>query len=108
MANVVYCNNNNLLKSNYYYALSTPLTCNPTNLPSSHTGIADSGASGIYFVPNVPVTNLNPQAPAMVVQVANGLLVRLVASTTLVSAPSLPPAAMQGHVMPSFPHTFVG
>ena len=30
------------------------------------------------------------------------------ASTTLASAPSLPQAAMSGHVMPSFPHTLIG
>jgi hypothetical protein len=107
VANVVYCNDNSLLKNNYHYALSTPLYCNPTNLPFSHTGIADSGTSGIYFSPNAPVVNLNPQAPAMGVQVANGLPERLIASATLVSAPSLLPATMQGHMMPSFPHTFV-
>jgi hypothetical protein len=108
VANVVYCNNNMLCKNNYYYALSTPLICNPTHLPSFHTGIADSGTSGINFAPNAPVANLNLQAPAMSVQVANGLPVRLIASATLDSAPSLPPATMQGHVMPSFPHTLVG
>jgi hypothetical protein len=108
MANVVYCNDNILLTNNYYYVLSTHLTCNPTHLPSSHTGIANLGASSIYFFPNAPITNLNPGAPAVGVQVANGLLVTLIASATLASAPFLPPAAMQGHVMLSSPHTLVG
>jgi hypothetical protein len=40
--------------------------------------------------------------------VANGLPERYVAIATLASAPSLPPAAMQGHVMPSFLHTLIG
>jgi hypothetical protein len=44
----------------------------------------------------------------MGVRVANGLPERSVASATLASSPSLPPAAMQGHVMPSFPHTLIG
>jgi hypothetical protein len=71
-------------------------------------GIAHSGAGGIYFAPNAPIVNLNPQAPAMGVQVANGFPVRLVASTTLASAPSLATATMQGHKMLYFLHTHVG
>jgi hypothetical protein len=108
MVNLVYCDDNQLLKNNYYFALSTTPACNPTQLPSSHTGIADSGTSGFYFAPGAPVSHLNPQAPAVGVWVANGLPERSVASATLASAPSLPPAAMQGHVMPSFPHTLIG
>jgi hypothetical protein len=107
MTNVVYCNDNILLKIKNYYALSIPSTCNPTHLPSSHTGIANSGANGIYFAPDGPVANLNLRAPALVVQVANSFLVRLIANATLASAPSLPYAATQGHVMPFFPHTLV-
>ena len=38
----------------------------------------------------------------------NGLLERSATSVILASAPSLPPAAMQRHVMPSFPHTLIG
>jgi hypothetical protein len=107
MANLVYCENN-CLKNNYYFALSTTTACNPTQLPLSHTGIADSGASGFYFAPGAPVTDLNPKAPTVGVSVANGRPERSVASATLASAPSLPPAAMQGHVMPTFPHTLIG
>jgi hypothetical protein len=108
MANLVFCDDNQLLKNNYYFALSTTPACNPTQLPSSHTGIANSGASGFYFAPGAPVSNLNPQALAIRVRVANGLPEQSVDSATLASAPSLPPAAMQGHVMPSFPHTLIG
>jgi hypothetical protein len=108
MANLVYCNDNQLLKNNYYFALSTTPACNPTQLPTSHTGITNSGASVFYFAPGTPVTNLNLQAPAVEVQVANGLPEQSVASAALASAPSLPPAGMQGHVMPSFPHTLIG
>jgi hypothetical protein len=107
MANAVYCKNNKLLKNNFYFALSTASASNSTQLPSSHTGIADSGASGFYFAPNAPVANIISRAPAIGVQVANGLPVRSIASTTLASVPSLPSAAMHGHVMPSFPHTLV-
>ncbi len=108
MANAVYCSSNDLYKNNYYYALSTPSSCNPTHLPSSHTGIADSSASRFYFVPSTPIANLNPKVPSVGVRVANSLPERSVTSATLASVPSLPPAAMQGHVMPSFPHTLIG
>jgi hypothetical protein len=108
MANLVYRDYDNLLKNNYYFALSSTAASNPTQLPPSHTGIADSGASGIYFASNAPVANLNYSAPAVGVRVANGLPVTSVASAMLAATPSLPPAAMQGHVMPSFPHTLIG
>ena len=49
MTNVVYCRSNELYKNNYYSTLAPPSSCNPTHLPSSHTGIADSGASSFYF-----------------------------------------------------------
>ena len=108
MANAVHCVTNNLLKNNYYYALSTASAGNPTHLPSSDTGIADSGASGFYFAPGAHVGNLNSRAPPIGVEVANDLPVRSIASATLASVPSLPAAMMQGHVMPSFSHTLVG
>ena len=108
MANLVYCEDNNCLTNIYYFALSTTPASNPTQLPPSHTGIADSGASGFYFAPGAPVSNLDHTAPTVGVHVANGLPARSVASATLASAPSLPPAAMQGHVMPTFPHTLIG
>ncbi len=54
------------------------------------------------------MSNLNPKAPSIGVRVANRLPERSVASPTLASDPSLPPAVMQGHVMPSFPHTLIG
>jgi hypothetical protein len=108
MVNVVYCSSNDWFKNNYYSTLATPNSCNPTHFPSSHTGIADSGASSFYFLSSAPVANLNPDSPIVCVWVANGLLERLVASATLALVPSLPPAAMQGHVMPSFPHTLIG
>jgi hypothetical protein len=108
MANVVYCSSNDLCKNNYYYALSPPSSFDPTHLPSAHTGIDNSGVSRFYFAPSAPIANLNPKAPSVGVQVANSLPERSVANATLASVPSLPPAAMQGHVMPSFPHTLIG
>ncbi len=97
-----------MLKNNYYFALSTTPACNPTKLPSSHTGNANSGASGFYFAPGATVSNFNLRAPTIGVRVANGLFERSVASMTLASARSLSPVEMQGHVMLSFPHTLIG
>jgi hypothetical protein len=108
MANVVYCDNSNLYKINYYYALVTEFVPNPPpTLPAHHRGIANSGSNGHYFVPNAPVANYNPQALTVEVCVANGCPKRLVASATLASATTLPPAALSGHVMPNFPHTLI-
>jgi hypothetical protein len=44
MANVVYENSNDFCKNNYYYALAS--SYNPSQLPSSDTGIADSSSNG--------------------------------------------------------------
>ena len=73
MANVVYCSSDNLFNNNYYFALSTPASCNLPHRPSSHTGIANFGTSGFYFSSSTPISNLNPQAPTVGVRVANGL-----------------------------------
>jgi hypothetical protein len=107
MANLAYIDSN-LCKNNYYHALATKYVPNPppTTL-AHHTGIADSSASGFYFAPDAPVPNYNPQAPTVKVRMANGRPECSVASATLASASSLPPAAMSGHVMPSFPHTLI-
>jgi hypothetical protein len=91
---VVYCDNSNLCRNNYYYALATEFVLSPPpTLPAHHTGIADSGFSGFYFVPNAPVANYNPQALTVGVHVANNHPKLLVASATLSSASPLPPAA---------------
>jgi hypothetical protein len=109
MANVVYCNNSNLCKNNYYYALATEFVPNPPpTLPAHHTGITDSSSNGHYFAPDAPVANYNPQALTIGAHLANGRPELSVASTTLASTTALPPAASSGHVMPNFPHTLIG
>jgi hypothetical protein len=109
MANIVYCNNSNLWKNNYYYALVTEFVPNPPPmLPAHHTGITNCGSNGHYFASDAPVANYNPQAPIVGVHVANSCPKCLVASATLASATALPLAALLGHVMPNFPHTLIG
>ena len=109
MANLAVTDDSKLCKNNYYYALASEYVPNPSpNIPPSHTGIADSGASSFYFAPDAPVANYNALAPTVGVRVANGRPEHSVASATLASASSLPQAALSGHVMPSFPHTLIG
>ncbi len=98
-----------MCKNYYYYALtSESVPTPPPNILPSHTGIDDSGATDFYFAPDAPVTNYNAQTPTVGVRVANGWPERSVVSATLASVPSLPQAAMSGHVIPSFPHTLIG
>jgi hypothetical protein len=112
LANVVICDsdNSNGLKNNYYYALATDDNdaCNPPQHPISHTGIADSGASGFFFTDDATTANRDQHAPTIRVCVANGRAERCIASATLASVPTLPPAAMRGHVMPSLTNSFIG
>ena len=110
--NVVICesDDSNVLKNNYYYALSTDdkVASNPPQLPISHTGIADSGASGFFFTDYSPTANRNQHAPTIGVRMANGRAEHSIASATLELVPLLPTAAMQGHVMPSFTNSLIG
>jgi hypothetical protein len=62
------------------YHLNTFRIPPPPYIPPSHTGIADSGASSFYFVPNAPVANYNSLAPTIGVRVTNGLPKRSMAS----------------------------
>ena len=91
------CDDCNGLKNYYYYALATDDdgASNPPQLPISHTGIADSGASGFFFTYDSPTANRDQHAPTIGVRVANGRTERSIASATLASVPSLPPAAMR-------------
>ena len=112
LANVVICegDDSNGLNNNYYYALATDDddACNPPQLPISHTGIADSGASGFFFTDNAPTANRDQHAPTIGVRMANGRAEHSIASATLATVPSLPPAAMRGHAMPSFTNFLIG
>ena len=100
--------NDNVLKNNYYYALTNEHASNPPPLSLSYTGIANSCASGFFFAHDAPASNQNHYAPTIGVWLANGLSKRSIASATLALVPSLPPLAMQGHVMPSFTNSLIG
>jgi hypothetical protein len=85
----------------------SPPISNPSNLPVNHTGVADTGASGIYFTKHAPVNHRNTSAPSFRVGTGNGTIARSSASAQL-KLMNLPPSARQGHVTPSFTRTLVG
>jgi hypothetical protein len=85
---------------------SLPIS-NPSYLPINHTGVADTGASGIYFSKHAPVNHHSTSAPSICVGIANGTIACSLASAQL-KLMNLPPSARQGHIMSSFTRTLVG
>ncbi|KAL7525219.1 hypothetical protein ACHAXR_001556, partial [Thalassiosira sp. AJA248-18] len=72
------------------------------------TGVADTGASSIYFAPDTPVLEYNPSAPAIAVGTASGQR-QLSSATAKHCIPNLPADfPRSGHVMPGFQQTLVG
>ena len=64
MANLVNCDDNDLCKNNYFYALSTSSASNTSPkyiLPTLHSGITDSGASGFWLLLCHPRTSCQLQ-----------------------------------------------
>jgi hypothetical protein len=85
----------------------SPPISNPSHLPFNHTGVADTGASGIYFSKHALVNHRNTFAPSICVGIAYGTIACSSTSAQL-KLKNLPPSAHQGHVMPSFTRTLVG
>ncbi len=84
----------------------SPPTSNPSNLPFNYTGIADTGASGIYFTKQTPVNHRNTSAPSICSGTVDGTIACYSASAQL-KLTNLLPSACQGHIMPSFTRTLV-
>ncbi len=85
----------------------SPPISNPSHLPINHTGVANTGASGIYFSEHAPVNYRDTSAPSIYVGIANGTIACSSPSAQL-KLKNLLPSACQGHVMPSFTRTLVG
>ena len=66
----------------------------------------DSGASGWYFTPGAPVSNLNNAAETIRVGTATGQAQTFEACCEL-PLPELPPGLF-GHIMPGFTHNILG
>ncbi len=105
---MVFWDNDDLCKNNYYYFLSTFLLVNPppTYLPST-LALPTQVPAASFFATGALVANYNRSAPTAGVHVANGHPECSVASDTLALAASLPPTAIEGHIMPSFPHSLI-
>eukprot|EP00804_Cyclotella_cryptica_P001437 CCRYP_003680-RA/>CCRYP_003680-RA protein AED:0.63 eAED:0.34 QI:0/0/0/1/1/1/2/0/664 len=92
--------------SNPYRCLAVPASPpRGSAAQTSDTAILDSGASNIYFAPDVPVTNVNPMAPTSTVTNAAGAQHHSSAHVDHL-LPTLP--ACSGKIMPSFKHTLFG
>ena len=77
-----------------------------TKLAKQDTAIVDSGASGWYFTPGAPVSNVNNAAATIRVGTATGQAQTSEASCQL-PLPDLPPGLF-GHIMPGFTHNILG
>jgi hypothetical protein len=86
----------------------SPPISNPSHLPVNHTGVADTGASGIYFSKHAPVNHRNISAPSICVGIANSTIITCSSASAQLKLKNLPSSARQGHIMPSFTRTLVG
>ena len=75
---------------------------------SATAGVADTGASAIYFSADAPVTHVDTTEPVVVVGTSTGQRQQSVA-TAQHQIPDLPDAFLRtGHVMPGFQQTIIG
>ena len=77
-----------------------------TKLAKQDTAIVDLGASGWYFTPGAPVSNVNNAAATICVIIATVQAQTSEASCEL-PLPDLPPGFF-GHIMPGFTHNILG
>ena len=77
-----------------------------TRLAKHDTAIVDSGASGWYFTPDAPVSNVNKTAATIRVGTETGQAQTSHASCKL-PLPDLPPGLF-GHIMSRFTHNLFG
>ena len=77
-----------------------------TKLAKQDTAIVDSGASGWYFTPGSPVSNVNNTEATIHAGTATGQAQTSEASCKL-TTPDLPPGLF-GHIMPGFTHSLLG
>ena len=73
-----------------------------------YTAIVDAGASGLYFMPGAPVTNINESAPKITVGTASGQPFESSATCEMALPELKDKIALDGHVMPGFKHNLAG
>eukprot|EP00804_Cyclotella_cryptica_P017260 CCRYP_016818-RA/>CCRYP_016818-RA protein AED:0.44 eAED:0.63 QI:0/0/0/1/0/0/2/0/198 len=69
--------------------------------------IADTGASGHYFLAEAPLTNINTHAPRTTIRTATGQPLYSTGTATL-NLPTIPQVTQQGHIVPSLTHNLIG
>jgi hypothetical protein len=85
----------------------SPSLPHPACIPVTHTKVANTGASGIYFGKHAPVDHCNTSASSIRVGIADGTIACSSASAQL-KLKKIPPSAHQGNIMPTFSRTLVG
>ena len=83
-------------------------TFSPTQTISKNfTAIANTGASGHYFMTTAPAYNIDGTAHPMTVGTANGQSSTL-SVTVVINTPNLPLQARTGYIMPNFINNLIG
>eukprot|EP00804_Cyclotella_cryptica_P011138 CCRYP_020836-RA/>CCRYP_020836-RA protein AED:0.37 eAED:0.69 QI:0/0/0/1/0.5/0.33/3/0/452 len=75
-------------------------------LLQSDMAIADTGASGHYFLPEAPLTNINAHAPRTTIRTATGQPLYSTGTATL-NLPTIPPVTQHGHIVPGLTHNLI-
>ena len=73
-----------------------------------YTAIVDAGASGLYFMPEAPVTNIDVTAPRITVGTASGHPFESSATCEMALPELKDKIALDGHMMPGFKHNLAG
>eukprot|EP00804_Cyclotella_cryptica_P019117 CCRYP_019440-RA/>CCRYP_019440-RA protein AED:0.47 eAED:0.43 QI:0/-1/0/1/-1/1/1/0/219 len=68
--------------------------------------IADTGASGHYFLPEAPLTNINAHAMVTTIWSATGQPLYSTGTATL-NLPTMPLVTQQGHIVPGLTHNLI-
>ena len=97
--------NKNNTELSLLLASACALSCSPPSTTAT-TAIADTGATGHYFMPTAPVADINHTAPSTTVRTATGQHTSSSATAHL-TLPCLPTAARLGHVMPGFTNNLI-
>eukprot|EP00804_Cyclotella_cryptica_P021962 CCRYP_000901-RA/>CCRYP_000901-RA protein AED:0.35 eAED:0.34 QI:0/0/0/1/1/1/2/0/655 len=87
-----------------YNIFTTASSCSPPHC--SYLAIANTGASGPYFLPQAPLTNINADTPCTTIRTATGQLLFSTGTATL-NLPTIPPDTRHGHIVPGLTHNLI-
>eukprot|EP00804_Cyclotella_cryptica_P001916 CCRYP_007354-RA/>CCRYP_007354-RA protein AED:0.51 eAED:0.51 QI:0/0/0/0.5/0/0/2/0/143 len=72
----------------------------------SDLAIANTGASGHYFLPQATLTNINAHAPCTTIRTAMGQPLFSMGTATI-NLPTIPPGTWHGHIVPGLTHNLI-